>query len=74
MEWTSADFHQALIYISTCGGWWARKLRERKVGEQADRDAGHKAREFAARHSAITGLPDALEKIAEVRHAVESIT
>ncbi|MEU6018263.1 hypothetical protein ABZ826_30835 [Streptomyces sp. NPDC047515] len=36
MEWTPADFHQALIYIPTCGGWWARKLRERKGTQYAE--------------------------------------
>ncbi|MER8091512.1 hypothetical protein ABTZ57_42535 [Streptomyces sp. NPDC094048] len=67
-----ADLHFDLRRL--VGAQAARAQGHAVRGEQADRDAGHKAREFAARHSAITGLPDALEKIAEVRHAVESIT
>ncbi|MFF9785667.1 hypothetical protein [Streptomyces nigrescens] len=75
-EWTPADFHQALIYTPTRGGWWARKLRERKGTQYAENKLTamlDKARDFAARNGTITGRPDALEKIAEVRRAVESL-
>ncbi|MFF9436768.1 hypothetical protein ACF1BP_23885 [Streptomyces sp. NPDC014735] len=75
-EWTPADFHQALIYMPTRGGWWARRLRERKGTQYAENKLTamlDKAREFAARNTAITGRPDALEQINEVRHAVEHL-
>ncbi|MCX4784090.1 hypothetical protein [Streptomyces sp. NBC_01264] len=76
-EWTPADFHQALIYTPTRGGWWARKLRERKGSEYAEGKLTamlDKAREFAARNGSITDRPDSVEKITEVRRAVESFT
>ncbi|MEU4080417.1 MarR family transcriptional regulator [Streptomyces venezuelae] len=75
-EWTPADFHQALIYAPTRGGWWARKLRERKGTLYAENKLTamlDKAREFAARNGTITGRNDALAQITEVRHAVEHL-
>ncbi|WP_446046108.1 hypothetical protein [Streptomyces olivaceus] len=76
-EWTPADFHQALIYAPTRGGWWARGLRERKGTLYAEGKLTamlDKAREFAARNGTITGRGDALVQITEVRHAVEHLT
>ncbi|MFE7485099.1 winged helix-turn-helix transcriptional regulator [Streptomyces sp. NPDC057552] len=75
-EWSPADFHQALIYAPTRGGWWARKLRERKGTLYAEGKLTamlDKARDFAARNGSITGRGDALVQITEVRHAVEHL-
>ncbi|MCX4826583.1 hypothetical protein OG883_43885 [Streptomyces sp. NBC_01142] len=75
-EWTPADFHHALIYTPTPGGWWARKLRERKGVQYAENKLTamlENARAFAGTRGTITGRPDALENIAEIRYAVESL-
>ncbi len=56
-EWSPADFHQALIYTQTRGGWWARKLRERKGTEYAEHKLTcmlDKARAFIARSGVVT--------------------
>ncbi|WP_052412515.1 hypothetical protein [Streptomyces mutabilis] len=75
-EWAPADLHQALIFAPTRGGWWARKLRERKGTQYAENKLTamlDTAREFAARNGTITGRNDALARITEVRHAIEHL-
>ncbi|MDX5570945.1 hypothetical protein PYK79_57230, partial [Streptomyces sp. ID05-04B] len=75
-EWAPADFHQALIYTPTRGGWWARRLRERKGAEHAERKLTAmlaKARAFVGGTDAVTDRQDAFEKITEVRRAVETL-
>ncbi|MFG2211982.1 hypothetical protein [Streptomyces sp. NPDC048638] len=75
-EWTPADFHHALIYTPTPGGWWARKLRERKGGQYAENKLTamlENARAYVGTNGAITGRPDALEKIEEIRYVIESL-
>ncbi|MET7679370.1 hypothetical protein [Streptomyces sp. NPDC005423] len=74
--WTPADFHQALIYTPTAGGWWARRLRERKGAEYAEHKLTAmltRAAEFVGRTGTVTGRQDAVEKVGEVRRAVESL-
>ncbi|GGU39291.1 helix-turn-helix domain-containing protein [Streptomyces violascens] len=75
-RWTPADFHEALLYSPTAGGWWARKLRERKGGEYAETKLTailHKARRFADTHGTITGRQDATEHVVEIRRVIESL-
>ncbi|TQE35456.1 winged helix-turn-helix domain-containing protein [Streptomyces ipomoeae] len=74
--WTPADFHQALIYTPTRGGWWARRLRERKGAEYAERKLTamlHKAARFVGGAGTVTGRQDAVERVGEVRRAVEAL-
>jgi IclR helix-turn-helix domain len=76
-QWAPADFHQALIYTPSRGGWWARMLRERKGSQYAEDKLTamlDKAREFVARAGTVTGRPDALERVTEVRRAVEALS
>lgn len=76
-RWTPADFHHALIYTPTAGGWWARKLRERKGSLYAENKLTEmldKAADFAAANEPITGRQDAVEKVEEFRRIVESLT
>lgn len=74
--WAPADFHQALIYTPTPGGWWARRLREQKGAEYAEHKLTamlDKAAAFVARAPAVTGRQDAIEKVGQVRAAVEQL-
>ncbi|MEW1760372.1 hypothetical protein AB0393_28160 [Streptomyces cyaneofuscatus] len=76
-EWTPAEFFHALIYTPTPGGWWARKLRERKGETYAEKKLTamlDNARQYAGDNGTMTGRPDALEKINDIRYAIEKLT
>ncbi|NUP19853.1 MAG: winged helix-turn-helix domain-containing protein [Streptomyces sp.] len=75
-QWTPADFHQALIYTPTRGGSWARGLRERKGAEYAEHKLTAmlaKAAAFTGATGTVTGRQDAVERVGEVRQAVEAL-
>lgn len=75
-QWSPADFHQALIYTPTRGGWWARRLRESKGAEYAERKLTAmlaKAGRFVGAAGTVTGRQDAVEQVGDVRRAVEAL-